>query len=83
MAGHGYVKHDPAIERWNAMRENAYKHFRFTPRTTIQSLCGLVVVPGVVLYIASQTNLKWEWRGKLKTESLSRNPPAPAEEESQ
>ncbi|GBE82597.1 predicted protein [Sparassis crispa] len=76
MAGHGYTKHDPAIERWNSMRENAYKHFRFTPRTTWQSVCGLLLVPGAVLYLAAHEDCKWSWMGKLKNESLARVQPS-------
>jgi len=76
MAGHGYTKLDPAIERWNNMRENAYKHFRFTPRTTWQSLCGLVLIPGAIFYLASNQDMKWSWSGKLKNQSLARVPPA-------
>ncbi|KAI0956880.1 hypothetical protein AcW1_005456 [Taiwanofungus camphoratus] len=72
MAGHGYTKLDPAIERWNHMRENVYKHFRFTPRTTFQSICGLVLFPGAILYLASKQDGKWSWSGKLKNESLAR-----------
>ncbi|KAI0340192.1 hypothetical protein BDW22DRAFT_1486445 [Trametopsis cervina] len=69
--GHGGpVRLDPAIERWNSMRENVYKHFRFTPKTTIQSILGLVVIPGIVYYVAASTDLKYKWNGRRKGESL-------------
>ncbi|EPQ58482.1 hypothetical protein GLOTRDRAFT_126980 [Gloeophyllum trabeum ATCC 11539] len=72
--GHEMVKHDPAIEKWNSMRENAYKHFRFTPRNTFIALVGVVIVPGAVLYLASQTDNKWNFNGKRKGESLRIQP---------
>ncbi|KAH7930905.1 hypothetical protein BV22DRAFT_1190994 [Leucogyrophana mollusca] len=71
MAGHSFVKLDPAIERWNRMREDAYKHFRFTRRTTWVTLCGFVFVPGTIYYLAAQTHLKWSWAGKRKYQTLS------------
>jgi len=71
MAGHGYVKHDPAIERWNNMREDAYKHFRLTPRTAWISFAGLALVPGAIYWIAANTDLRWRWGGKRKGESLA------------
>ncbi|KAI0050017.1 hypothetical protein FA95DRAFT_1603870 [Auriscalpium vulgare] len=79
MAGHGYVHTDPAVERWNRMREDVYKHFRFTSRLSWISLTGLVLVPGALLWTSSKTDLKWNWRGKLKGESLSTVPPPAAE----
>ncbi|TFK55300.1 hypothetical protein OE88DRAFT_1805666 [Heliocybe sulcata] len=75
--GSPLVKYDPAIERWNAMRENAYQHFRFTPRNTIISLLGMVIVPGTILYVASQTDERWNWNGKRRGESLLSRAPEP------
>jgi hypothetical protein len=71
MAAASYLKLDPAIERWNRMREDAYKHFRFTRRTTLISLTGFVFVPGAIYYLASQTHLKYKWTGKRRGESLT------------
>ncbi|OBZ75068.1 hypothetical protein A0H81_04711 [Grifola frondosa] len=73
MAG-GYMKHDAGIDRWNTMREDMYKHFRFTPRTVWQSIIGLVVFPGAVYYISLKTDSKWSWAGKLKGQPLARIP---------
>ncbi|KAI0060899.1 hypothetical protein BV25DRAFT_1992693 [Artomyces pyxidatus] len=75
MAGHGYVNHDPSVERWNRMREDVYKHFRFTSRASWISLTGLVFVPGALLWLSSRQDLKWSWRGKRKGESLYSVPP--------
>jgi len=73
---HHTVKIDPAIERWNQMREDVYKGFRFTPYTTRKVLTWAVVVPGIVGYIVYTNVYKWNWRGKLKGESLKRIQPA-------
>ncbi|KZT03404.1 uncharacterized protein LAESUDRAFT_659799, partial [Laetiporus sulphureus 93-53] len=71
---------DPAIERWGAMRTDVYKHFRFTPKTTIQSIVGMIVIPGALFYLAYDQD--WSWAGKLKSETLYRvPPPAPESEE--
>ncbi|KAI9428704.1 hypothetical protein H4582DRAFT_2081631 [Lactarius indigo] len=74
MAGHGYVNNDPAVDRWNRMREDVYKHFRFTSRASWISLTGLVLVPSALLYFSAQQDLKWKWNGKLKGESLLSRP---------
>ncbi|KII88784.1 hypothetical protein PLICRDRAFT_176325 [Plicaturopsis crispa FD-325 SS-3] len=71
---HGYVKHDPAIERWNIMREDVFRHFRFTSRTTWVTMCGVFIVPGAFYLIASSNDRKWNWRGALKGESLASKP---------
>ncbi|KAJ8592774.1 hypothetical protein M405DRAFT_732613, partial [Rhizopogon salebrosus TDB-379] len=79
----------PAIERWNRMREDVYKHSRFTPRTTVTrvAIYGLVLVLGAIYHLASQTqvrchciyfvfsswSLKWSWAGKRKGEALARS----------
>ncbi|EGN96224.1 hypothetical protein SERLA73DRAFT_59380 [Serpula lacrymans var. lacrymans S7.3] len=52
-------------------REDAYKHFRFTPRTTWIAMCGFVFVPGAIYYVASQTHLQWNWSGKRKDQALT------------
>ncbi|KAI0328093.1 hypothetical protein GY45DRAFT_1436440 [Cubamyces sp. BRFM 1775] len=77
MAGHGYTKTDPAVERWNTMREAVYKNFRFNSRTTRQSIMGMVVFPAAVFAVAYSQDMKWDWTGKRKGEPLARNPPAP------
>ncbi|KAI0792911.1 hypothetical protein C8Q75DRAFT_587382 [Abortiporus biennis] len=71
MAGHGYVKQDPAIERWNNMREDAYKHFRFTRKTSLQVFAGLVAFPLAIYFISAKTDGRWKWDGKRKGESLN------------
>ncbi|KAI0262877.1 hypothetical protein BC834DRAFT_889407 [Gloeopeniophorella convolvens] len=74
MAGHGYVNNDPSVDRWNRMREDVYKHFRFTSRASWISLTGLVLVPSALVYLSAQQDLKWKWGGKRKGESLLTNP---------
>jgi len=70
MAGFGCVKTDPAIERFNAMRENVYKHFRFTPRAAVQSIVGLVAFPVAIYLVSAATDTRYNWVGKRKGESL-------------
>ncbi|KAF8496701.1 hypothetical protein F5888DRAFT_1803887 [Russula emetica] len=74
MAGHGYVNTDPAVDRWNRMREDVYKHFRFTSRASWISLTGMLLVPGALLYLSARQDLKWNWIGKQKGESLRSRP---------
>ncbi|KAI0710449.1 hypothetical protein C8T65DRAFT_739718 [Cerioporus squamosus] len=76
MAGHGYTKIDPAVERWNTMREAVFKHFRFNSRTARQSILGMVVFPLAVFALSYNQDMKWDWTGKRKTESLARIAPA-------
>ncbi|KAH9830927.1 uncharacterized protein C8Q71DRAFT_783783 [Rhodofomes roseus] len=76
MAGHGYTKLDPAIERWNQMRETVYQRFRFTPRSTMQVLVGLVFFPGAIYWLSTNQDQKWSWSGKLKDQSLARVAPS-------
>ncbi|KAH9857721.1 hypothetical protein C2E23DRAFT_720059, partial [Lenzites betulinus] len=65
---------DPAVERWNNMREAVYKNFRFNSRTARQSILGMVVFPATIFAIAYHQD--WDWRGKRKGELIARNPPA-------
>ncbi|OSC97661.1 hypothetical protein PYCCODRAFT_1481184 [Trametes coccinea BRFM310] len=81
MAGHGYTKTDPAVERWNTMRESVYKYFRFNSRTARQSILGMIVFPAAIYAIAAHQDMRWDWKGKRKDEPLARNP-APAVEAS-
>jgi len=61
MAGNPLFKEDPAIERWNRMREEAYIHFRWTRKTVRTAVVGFVVVPGIVYYLASKYQYKFDW----------------------
>ncbi|KAF8906059.1 hypothetical protein CPB84DRAFT_1960229 [Gymnopilus junonius] len=69
--GHGPVRIDPAIERFNNMREEAYLHFRWTPRTVRTALWGFIIVPTTIFYIAKTYNMKWDFSGRLKGEPLT------------
>ncbi|KZP24828.1 hypothetical protein FIBSPDRAFT_1041942 [Athelia psychrophila] len=68
--GHGYVKTDPAIERWNTMREEAFYRFRFNSRTTKITMVALVLIPGSLFYFCNTKHLKWDWTAKRKGEPL-------------
>jgi len=48
--GHNPVKLDTAVESWSYMRENVYKTFKFTPRTTSLSLIWGLAVPVALYY---------------------------------
>ncbi|KAF5386732.1 hypothetical protein D9615_001783 [Tricholomella constricta] len=61
MAGNPLVKEDPAIERFNRMREEAYLNFRWTRRTVRTAVVGIIVIPGVVYYLASKFHNKFNW----------------------
>ncbi|SCZ98374.1 BZ3500_MvSof-1268-A1-R1_Chr7-1g09115 [Microbotryum saponariae] len=72
--GHGYqpVKIDPAVESWAYMRENVWRHFRFTNRTTRLSLIWGVLVPVAVYAVALRTDLKWDVIGAKKDDPIAR-----------
>ncbi|KAK7055311.1 hypothetical protein R3P38DRAFT_2846348 [Favolaschia claudopus] len=55
MTGHAHVKvQDAAIERQSFMREEQYKHFRWTNRTVRAAFWGVVIIPvGLFLTISA------------------------------
>ncbi|TDL27197.1 hypothetical protein BD410DRAFT_739927 [Rickenella mellea] len=55
-------------------REDVYKKFRWTTRTTRTAFWGLIFVPGVLYYYSSREDHKWNWTGKRKGESLLARP---------
>ncbi|KAJ7489954.1 hypothetical protein B0H11DRAFT_2229461 [Mycena galericulata] len=62
MTEHAHVKvKDVAIERQSLMREDQYKHFRWTNRTVRSSLWGALILPiGLFLAIhATQVGVAW------------------------
>jgi len=63
------------------MREEIYRNFRFTPSVTRKVLMWAVAVPVITYYIADSQDYKWDWAGKLKTDSLYRKPPVTASKE--
>ncbi|KAJ7715939.1 hypothetical protein DFH07DRAFT_862489 [Mycena maculata] len=71
--GHAHVKvQDAAIERHSLMREEQYKHFRWTNRTVRSSMWGAAIIPvGLFLVIYANQN-KWDWSGKRKDQTLSK-----------
>ncbi|KAF7796779.1 hypothetical protein EIP86_007962 [Pleurotus ostreatoroseus] len=71
MAG-SYLKHDHAIDKFNDLRANYYRFFRFTPRFTIISVASLIVIPGICVYTFADQTDKWDWRGKRRGEPLAR-----------
>jgi len=77
--GHNPVKLDTAVESWSYMRENVYKTFKFTPRTTSLSLIWGLAVPVALYYGIVGQDMKWDWQGKKRNESLSLKPPTSSE----
>ncbi|KAF8634361.1 hypothetical protein AX15_000972 [Amanita polypyramis BW_CC] len=70
MGAHGTVKIDPAIERFNRMREEAYKHFKWTRTTVRTTVLGFIVVPGILYYLAGTGYRRWDWVARRKGEPL-------------
>ncbi|PFH47057.1 hypothetical protein AMATHDRAFT_7128 [Amanita thiersii Skay4041] len=70
MGAHGAVKQDPAIERFNRMREEAYKNFRWTRGTVRTALLGFVLFPGTLYYLSRMNHTRWDWVARRKNESL-------------
>ncbi|GHJ90077.1 hypothetical protein NliqN6_6479 [Naganishia liquefaciens] len=82
--GHGGfqpVKIDPAIERWNAMRENVYKTFRFTSKTSRQVVVFGAVVPALIGAACYFNDANQDWAGKRRGESLMVSSPAQTKQE--
>ncbi|PCH38793.1 hypothetical protein WOLCODRAFT_64987, partial [Wolfiporia cocos MD-104 SS10] len=61
---------DPAIERWNDMRETAFYRWRWTPRYARQAVIGLIVVPAAIFYVSATND--WDFVGKRKGQPLAR-----------
>ncbi|KAJ7273456.1 hypothetical protein B0H12DRAFT_1228317 [Mycena haematopus] len=77
MTGHAHVKvQDAAIERQSLMREEQFKHFRWTNRTVRSTFWGVLIIP-IGLYLTIQATQasrnKWDWTGKRKDQSLSKS----------
>lgn len=51
---YGQLIKDPAIERWNHMRENTYPHFKFTKTTLGQLFFWVGVIPGATYYLIKE-----------------------------
>ncbi|KAF7777460.1 hypothetical protein Agabi119p4_3532 [Agaricus bisporus var. burnettii] len=68
---HGPLKEDPAINRFNTMRESAYLRFRWTPTTVRTTMLGFVLVPLAIYYIADRHDARWDWTAKRRGESLA------------
>ncbi|GAA5966212.1 hypothetical protein JCM8115_006410 [Rhodotorula mucilaginosa] len=73
--GHGGyqpVKLDPGVEAWSYTRENVWRFFRFTQRTSRQSLLWGALVPLGVFAICQQQDLKWEITAAQRDDPLAR-----------
>ncbi|KAK1768484.1 hypothetical protein QBC33DRAFT_535129 [Phialemonium atrogriseum] len=62
---------DPAIVRLGNMITNRHKYFRWTPRTAGITFAYVVVIPGIVGYLAYKTDGLWDFRAKRKGDLVS------------
>ncbi|KAJ1654670.1 hypothetical protein IWQ61_005440 [Dispira simplex] len=69
MGGHGpeLLKHDPAFERWQTMREKTHEHFRPTPRNMRTGILAFVLIPALAFYVASKTFWETTRRTRVAT----------------
>ncbi|KAJ7285586.1 hypothetical protein C8J57DRAFT_1496324 [Mycena rebaudengoi] len=75
MTGHAHVKvQDAAIERVSLMREDQYKHFRWTNKTVRSTMWGVVIIPLGLFFVIHASQNKWDWKGKQRNESLAKKP---------
>ncbi|KAM6500753.1 hypothetical protein JOM56_003767, partial [Amanita muscaria] len=63
-------KTDPAIERFNRMREEAYKNFRWTRTTVRTAVLGFIVFPGLLYGLSQVGYRRWDWIARRKGEPL-------------
>ncbi|KAF5358222.1 hypothetical protein D9756_001816 [Leucocoprinus leucothites] len=84
--GHGPVKEDPAIERFNTFvstsilflyslqtpfqRESAYMRFKWTPGAARAAFIGFIGVPLAIYYFADKYHVRWDWVGKRRGQSI-------------
>jgi len=62
------------------MREDVYKHFKFTPRAAMISIVGLFVFPASIYWVAASTDLRWKWGGVRKGQPFALKPSESAPE---
>jgi len=70
------VKIDPAVERWNLMRENTYQTFKFNRKITQNVIMFGLVVPAAIGFVAYRYDNVFDWAGKMKGSNLRREAPA-------
>ncbi|KAJ5925785.1 hypothetical protein N7454_007295 [Penicillium verhagenii] len=61
---------DPAFQKYYELNANRYKYFRWTPRHAWMSILYMGVIPGILTYVAYQTEGKFELRGKRKGDTI-------------
>lgn len=71
MAGdHDILIKDPAYERWGYMRDETYKHFRFTNSRNIRiAIIGCVIIPVGIGVLAFSCDYKVNWNNAFKKSS--------------
>ncbi|KAI5805627.1 NADH:ubiquinone oxidoreductase 6.6kD subunit, partial [Peziza echinospora] len=64
------INQDPALIKWYHMHQNRYKYFRWTPRTAKITFAYVVVVPGLLGWLAYATKDKYTMRGRRRGDTL-------------
>jgi len=71
MAGHNSVHMDPALVKYANMFVKRHEYFKWTPRTAWLSVVYVIAVPSAFLYMAFKTEGKWDFRGKLRGDTIA------------
>ncbi|KAL7004120.1 hypothetical protein EMMF5_006343 [Cystobasidiomycetes sp. EMM_F5] len=56
-------------------RDNVYKTFKFTNKTTRLSVIWGLIVPVTAYYIIASQDQKWDFAGKGRSDSILKRPP--------
>ncbi|BGP23721.1 NADH-ubiquinone oxidoreductase subunit [Rhodotorula toruloides] len=70
--GYQPVKIDPGVEAFAYMRENVWRHFRFTNRTAGLAAVWGVLVPSLVYLVCNQQDLKWDLTAARRDDPIAR-----------
>lgn len=64
---------DPAIDRWNFVRQNAYQYFKATPKTSLSGFVMGILVPGAIIYGIVKNKMETDRRVDEGLEKKRRN----------
>ncbi|KAJ5901492.1 hypothetical protein N7495_002020 [Penicillium taxi] len=62
---------DPALQKYYELNANRYKYFKWNSRHALVNLVFVGVIPGILTYIALNTDGKYDLRGKRKQDTIS------------
>lgn len=66
----GTLKQDPALERFNTMKQKQGHYFRFTTRSTLFNLLFMGIIPLGGAYYAYSTEGKFNFYRKFRSEKV-------------